>query len=772
MLGLPLEKKEENVASFRLDNFVVSIIFCGGKLSCGTLGQIKLIDSTTGAIDKTPRKYKNNEHGSKQGVTQQVFIHSRNWLVSASFEYQFPGETIVWDLNVPGGRVCTFPAYGSSHWCASHLAAIEHNGEICLAIGATDGRIILQPLISDGEHEAPLEFESCHKGAIGALIGLSDGHLVSAGAEDHQVKFWKFNESSRKFTLEKCEEGINVRKFAFSASKKLLAGAMTNSVCLWNVAPSKDAEKLPSLQLPPLFTSSLPSHQAIHSIALSPDGNSLAISRDNNRIELYHIAFPNDFQYEPAGVLKNKSESGDLCFIDDLVFSDKGDKLFSGASLDDKGLINVHPIPGYKPDHFTHLFKKYGGIRSAIFSFLSCEDAYLLCKAAKKIGEASQENLERKKQEELVRSIGLIQISPNEFCLYSPLSENVIFGKKEEKAPSEWRLSKFENINVSPYTVLSGNVFFKRGVFHRLLTHTSQGRVRVFKKHLEGFLEMPMYLQHIKKVVTNNDTCILIKEKNGRKIFQLYDYNDQFIEIRVWNDNEKIDDIAVSNKKIFFITEVGEVFYFSDNSYKTYLNIPTRPSWRYFPTKIEGLTNVEHVYAADDKSTFFVTNKGKVFIYRDNSTLEEVEGVYHVHQVARAENSYAFVVRDGNVFMTSSACPTQPVQVAADIKQIATDGKVFYFLTKDGKVIPFAENGSKVDDANFKHLETINGHVQHMKVCGENIYFLATTKDMDVRIYKLETSTSRIEYITKFNPLRLEQELPLPSSPPSPQPRR
>jgi WD40 repeat protein len=145
-----------------------------------------------------------------------------------------------------------------------------------LAVGGMDDKANISPvtLFEVGSWKARVALTG-HQGAVTSLVFSPDGKLLATAGEDKTIKLWSAADGKDVATLK--GHTARVSAVAFSRDGTLLFSAgLDKTVKVWDVVRRK------------LFLSS-PQDTVIHSLALSPDGKTLAVGGTLD-ISLWNIA--------------------------------------------------------------------------------------------------------------------------------------------------------------------------------------------------------------------------------------------------------------------------------------------------------------------------------------------------------------------------------------------------------------------------------------------------------------------------------------------------
>lgn len=170
-----------------------------------------------------------------------------------------------------------------------NAVAFSPDGRL-LASGAGDRTVILRD-VTDPAHPTPVAVLTGHRGAVNAVAFSPDGRLLASGAGDWTVVLWDVSDPARPARwapLVHRRPGLllrdgwrqgGVHAVAFSPDGRWLACGVDRTVVLWDVGdparPVRTAVVRPQARdwAKALTSGGGP---AVHSVAFSPDGRSLA----------------------------------------------------------------------------------------------------------------------------------------------------------------------------------------------------------------------------------------------------------------------------------------------------------------------------------------------------------------------------------------------------------------------------------------------------------------------------------------------------------------
>jgi WD40 repeat protein/tRNA A-37 threonylcarbamoyl transferase component Bud32 len=169
-----------------------------------------------------------------------------------------------------------------------------------------------------------------HSSWVYSVAISPDGQTLAAGSDDRTIKLWHLPTGNLITTLSD-PSGNVVRSVAFSPDGKTFVSGSFNTINLWNLGN--------------LLTACTDSHKClarqtlsgdlgiVESVAISPDGQTLASGSKDKTIKLWHLQ---------TGKLKNTiSQLPDK--VDSLAFSPDGKTLVTGGSED--GAIEIWRSP-------------------------------------------------------------------------------------------------------------------------------------------------------------------------------------------------------------------------------------------------------------------------------------------------------------------------------------------------------------------------------------------------------------------------------------------
>ncbi len=202
----------------------------------------------------------------RNGIVTAVFSPDASTLLWARFRKYTP---VMWDLK-SGKRLGVLSSKDSGHSAEVVSQAFSGDGKY-IATGDLQGFVVLW----NTKDRTPVRKFKAHAGKVNALIFIPDrAEFVSAG-DDGAVKLWLV---SRSIVFNLKESGPGVTSLTVSADGSVVYGAFADGkVRGWNSA-------LRSLRSTLTFN-----NRQINSIAISPDGDFIALAEENESILLWNI---------------------------------------------------------------------------------------------------------------------------------------------------------------------------------------------------------------------------------------------------------------------------------------------------------------------------------------------------------------------------------------------------------------------------------------------------------------------------------------------------
>jgi WD40 repeat protein len=200
-----------------------------------------------------------------------------------------------------------------------YSVAISPDGKI-LASGGEDKTIKLWE-VSSGKL---LRNFTGHSERIKTIAFSPDGQLIASGGDDNTIRVWNIGTGEELYTLTGDSNSFGFVEFVgFSPNgETIISGVGGGTIKVWNINTGKEIRTMNQAVWESIGRISTLSDDSnpIYSMALSPDGQTVAFGSDKNTIKLWNI---NTGQ-------ENKTLTGHLGTVTAVAFSPDGKFLASG----------------------------------------------------------------------------------------------------------------------------------------------------------------------------------------------------------------------------------------------------------------------------------------------------------------------------------------------------------------------------------------------------------------------------------------------------------
>lgn len=240
-------------------------------------------------------------------------------------------SVILWDISNP-----RFP---------SELATLEgHNGSVSnvafhqtrkiLASGSSDNSVILWDINEPGVQSQLTRLEG-HSRGVNTIAFSPDLETLASGSDDNTIVLWKFNNLTTPAQLDTLKgRGSIVYSIVFRSDGEIMvSGGNDNSATLWDFSNSTNPFQLASLEGSIFRERFLIS--SVHSVAISPDGKTLAIGHSdlintNDDDKPFNVVILWDIS-NPRSPSELAMLEGHIDSVSTVAFSPDGKTLASGS---------------------------------------------------------------------------------------------------------------------------------------------------------------------------------------------------------------------------------------------------------------------------------------------------------------------------------------------------------------------------------------------------------------------------------------------------------
>jgi WD40 repeat protein len=213
-----------------------------------------------------------------KNITSQALIDNGKYLITAGQSDKVCLWAIVNDIN---GRINITHLRDFSVNCDSILSLAISRDNSLAVFGDTAGRVVIYKLTinSDGDIDLLYLYDyKMHSFDVKSIAISPDMQFIASASDDGSIRVW--NALARNEMRVLCERKGYMNSIAYDSSGVYLAGVdrMAKSIYLWNVVTSEESNILLNVGL-----------DHIHTIAISPDGNTIAAGEANGTIQLFEL---------------------------------------------------------------------------------------------------------------------------------------------------------------------------------------------------------------------------------------------------------------------------------------------------------------------------------------------------------------------------------------------------------------------------------------------------------------------------------------------------